>query len=138
MITSHFIRPILLTATANGATQIGVYNWGGVYPHSVAEGVETVAALGGSVARIALSARTPIDYHTGRPCMNPFSLLVGVQSQDLTRSISNSRISTFIITAYDGLTFDCTHTRFLNPAFFTREHTAELQQEYSDFTLFLL
>ena len=137
---SACIAMCALAVLANGATatEIGIYHWGGAYPRSVAEGVEAIADLGGTVARVTISARAAVDYHTGSGCVDDFSLLAGVQTADMVRSFANEKISTFILTAYDGLTFHCLDQSYLNPEFYSPWNRAALEQEYSDMTLYLL
>jgi len=129
---------MMVCANPGFATQIGIYHWGGVYPHSVSEGVERIAQLGGTVARITISARATVDYQTGEDCATDFSLPDAIQSPDLVRALSNRQISTFIFTLYDDLTFGCDSQRYFDPSFYSPENTAALVQEYADLTLFLI
>lgn len=128
----------MLCANPGFATEIGIYHWGGVYPHSVAEGVERIAELGGTVARITISPRATVDYQTGQPCSADFSLPAALQSPDLVRALSNRQISTFIFTLYDDLTFACEGQSYFDPSFYSPENTAALVQDYTDLTLFLI
>lgn len=104
----------------------------------MSQGVEQIAALGAKTARVSLSAKYYTDYNIGTSCYPQFSLTAAAQQADVKRALDNPRIETFIITAYDGVTFgDCWHHRYLNPDFYTPEHTAAIVQEYSDFTFYL-
>ena len=127
-----------LFASTPEATRIGIYHWAGHYPHSMSEGVETIAGLGGHTARVALSARYYRDYNIAPDCHPNVSLASAVQEADVRRSFDNPEIEVFIITAYDGVTFGDRQTmQFLDPAFYTPAHSAAVIQEYSDFTLYL-
>jgi hypothetical protein len=120
------------------ATELGIYHWGGAYPHSVAEGVERIAAVGGTVARITISARAPVDYQTGQECSNDFSLLDAIQTPDLARALSNPQITTFILTVYDDLTFGCYGQTYFDPSYYSADNTAALVREYANLTLSLI
>ncbi|HEY1241335.1 MAG TPA: hypothetical protein VGF16_12310 [Bryobacteraceae bacterium] len=100
--------------------------------------MERIAQLGGSVARITVSARAVVDYQTGEACSPDFSLLGALQTPDLVRALSNRQISTFIFTLYDDLTFGCDSQRYFDPSFYSPENTAALVGEYADLTLFLV
>jgi len=120
------------------AARIGIYHWGGQHSHSMNEGVDAIAALGGHVARVALSARYYRDYNIGQECYPRFSLTEAARQQDVARAFDNPAIDVFVVTAYDGVTFgDCETQLFLNPDFYTAATSAALIQEYSDFTLHL-
>jgi hypothetical protein len=128
----------VLFAMTPGATRIGIYHWGGRYSHSVGDGVDTIASLGGHVARIAFSARYYRDYNIAPDCYPGFSLTTAAQEPDMRRAFENPTIDVLILTAYDGTTWgDCQRLNFLDPAFFTPAHIAAVVQEYSDFTLYL-
>jgi hypothetical protein len=119
-------------------TGLGVYHWGGQYPHSINEGVVAIADLGGHVARIVLSPRYYLDYHIDSTCYPAFSLAAIAQEPDVRQALANPAIDVFMITAFDGVTYgDCQALNFLNPAFLTPDHFAQVVQEYSDFTLYL-
>jgi hypothetical protein len=121
-----------------GSARIGLYHWGGRYPHSVSEGVDLIAGLGGHVARFALSARYYRDYNISTNCHPAFSLTTVVQEPDVKRALDNPAIDVYILTAYDGTSWgDCQKLNFLDPAFFTPAHTAAVVQEYSDLTVYL-
>ena len=127
-----------LFAGTPSAARIGVYHWGGRYTHSVGDGVDTISNLGGHVARIALSARSYRDYNMSADCHPAFSLTAAVQEPDMKRAFENPEVDVLILTAYDGISWgDCQRQNFIDPAFFTPEHTAAVVQEYSDFTLYL-
>ena len=127
-----------LLASTPGAARIGIYHWAGHYPHSMSEGVETIASLGGHTARVALSARYYRDYNISPDCYPSFSLASAAQGLDIKRAFDNPAIDVFILTAYDGVTFgDCQTMHFLDPAFYTPAHSEAVIQEYSDFTLYL-
>ena len=129
---------MIVGASPAFTAEIGLYHWGGVYPHSVSEGVERIAQLGGTLARITVSARAAVDYQTTDACPADFSLLAALQSPDLIRALSNPGISTFIFTLYDDLTFGCDTPLYFNPSFYSPENSAALVQEYADLTLFLI
>src|SRR5579871_421429 len=127
-----------LLGGSSGAGQIGIYHWGGQYSNSVQQGVDAIAALGGHVARHALSASYYRDYNIAPNCHPAFTLVSAAQENDISRALANPAIDVFIITAYDGVTWgDCLTPKFIDPAFFTPAHTAEIVQEYSDFTSYL-
>lgn len=118
--------------------RIGIYDWGGRYPHSVNEGITAIAGLGGHFARVAVSPVYLRDYHIASVCFPHFSLALAAQTPDLQQAFANPAIRVYMLTAYDGVTFgDCQTPNFLNPSFFTTDHTAAVIQEYSDFTLYL-
>jgi hypothetical protein len=133
------LAPIASALAAGfGTGQIGVYHWGGRYTRSVSQGVAAIASLGGRVARISLSPRFYRDYNMGPDCYSGFSLAAGAQDPDVVNALANPGVDVVIITAYDGTSYsDCQQMRFLDPAFFTPENTAAIQQEYSDLTLYL-
>ncbi|MCL5744600.1 MAG: hypothetical protein M1541_11845 [Acidobacteria bacterium] len=127
-----------LSAGTPGAARIGIYHWGGRYPHSVADGVDAIAGLGGHVARVALSPNYYRDYNIAPDCRPDFSLTAAAQDPDMRRAFGNPAIDVLILTTYDGTTWgDCEGLNFLDPAFFTPAHMAAVAQEYSDFTLYL-
>ncbi len=134
--------PVLFAAALGAQTplgpRLGIYHWGGAYPHSMNEGVTAIANLGGHVARVALSARYYLDYNIAQACYPNFTLAAAAQEPDIRLSLSQPSINVFILTAYDGSTFgDCQTRKFVNPAFFSPDQTARVVQEYSDFTLSL-
>lgn len=133
------LAPIASAVAAGyGTGQIGVYHWGGQYTRSVSQGVTAIASLGGRVARITLSPRFYRDYNMGSDCYSGFTLSAGAQDPDVVQALANPGVDVVIITAYDGTGYgDCQRMRFLDPAFYTPENTAALQQEYSDLTLYL-
>lgn len=117
---------------------MGIYHWGGGGSHSVSAGVETIAQLGGTVARIALSPRYLRDYGISPECAPGFSLASAAATADLDRALSHPNIEVMVITAYDGASFgDCQSHRYLDPAFYTQRNRAALNAEYSEFTLYL-
>lgn len=121
-----------------GAASLGIYHWGGRYPASISEGADAIVALGGRVARVTVSPRADLDYHTGGGCHPNFSLTRAVQEPDLQRTLENPGLDVLILTAYDGTTWgDCGRLNFLDPDFFTPERTAAVVREYSDFSLHL-
>ncbi|HEV3332898.1 MAG TPA: hypothetical protein VG096_18050 [Bryobacteraceae bacterium] len=125
-------------AAGSGSGQIGIYHWGGQYSQSVSQGVGAVAALGGKVVRISLSARFYRDYNMGPDCLTGFTLAAAAQDPDVVRALANPGIDVVMITAYDGATYgDCQHMYYLDPAFFTPENTAAVRKEYSDLTFYL-
>lgn len=127
-----------LLAGTPGSARIGIYHWGGRVSHSVGDGVETITALGGHVARIALSARYRRDYNMASDCRPGFNLTAAAQDPDVRRALENPEVDVFLLTVYDGATWgDCGRLNFLDPEFFSPEHTAAVIQEYSDFTLYL-
>jgi len=127
-----------LYCQAPPSLSVGFYDWGGAYPASMSEGVQAIAATGAHVARVYVSPRMGIDYHTGSVCIPDFTLAGAMQDPDVKKAMDNPAISVFILTAYDGQTFsDCeTHT-YLSPGFYTPAGWAAVVQEYSDLTLFL-
>lgn len=120
------------------SARIGIYHWGGQYPHSIAEGVAAIAGLGGHFARVALSPLYLRDYNIANVCFPQFSLALAARTPDLQQAFANPAIRVYMITAYDGVTYgDCRTPKFLDPSFFSRDHTAAVIREYSDFTLSL-
>lgn len=120
------------------SARIGIYHWGGQYPHSINEGIAAIAGLGGHFARVAMSPLYFRDYNIANICFPHFSLALEAQTPDLQQAFANPAIRVYMITAYDGVTFgDCQTPKFLNPSFFTQEHTVAVVKEYSDFTLYL-
>jgi hypothetical protein len=118
--------------------KVGFYHWDGAYHASISEGVEAIAAVGGHVARLAVSARMDVDYGMGSSCIPDFTLAGAVQEPDMKKALDHPAIDVFILTAYDGVTFgDCVTLRFLNPSFYTPSNEAAIVQEYSDLTLYL-
>ena len=100
--------------------------------------MDAIAALGGHIARLAISARIDIDYHMGSACIAGFTLASAMQNPDVKKAIDNPAISVFILTSYDGATFgDCVTHNYLNPRYFTPAKEAEVVQEYSDLALYL-
>jgi hypothetical protein len=117
---------------------VGFYHWGGVYHASISEGVAAIAAVGGHVARLAISPRMAIDYGMGSSCIAGFTLANAVQDPDVKKALDNPAIDVFVLTAYDGVTFgDCRTHLYLNPGFYTPSGEAAIVQEYSDLTLYL-
>jgi len=117
---------------------VGFYHWGGVYPASISQGVDGIAAIGGHVTRIVISARMNIDYQLGSSCIAGFTLAGAAQDSDVKKAFDNPAINTFMLTAYDGVTWgDCGTHQYLNPRFYTPSNTEAIIQEYSDFTLYL-
>lgn len=132
------VLPATLIAGTPGAARIGIYHWGGRYPRSVTEGVERITALGGHVARLALTPRYYRDYNISPLCPPGFTLTTAAQDPDMKRALDNPSVDVFILTTYDGTTWgDCEKLNFLDPAFFSPERTAAVVQEYSDLTLYL-
>ena len=128
----------ILSVGAADASRIGIYHWGGQYSHSMSEGVEAIAELGGHVARVVLSARHNSDYNISPDCADGFTLAAGAQDPDVKGALDNPAIDVFILTAYDGIALgDCQAQNFRDPAFFTPERTAAIAQEYNDLTLYL-
>jgi hypothetical protein len=133
------LAPIALAlAAGSGIEKIGIYHWGGQYAQSVSQGVGAVAALGGQVVRISLSARFYRDYNMGPDCLSGFTLAGGAQDPDVVRALANPGIDVVMITAYDGATYgDCQHMHYLDPAFFTPQNAAAVRKEYSDLAFHL-
>jgi hypothetical protein len=123
---------------ASVGSRIGIYHWGGRFPHSITEGVQAIAEMGGKVARIALSSRYYRDYNISPQCYPDFTLAAALDIPDVREALEHPAIEVYILTAYDGASFgDCERQRFLDPEFYSAENTAALVQEYSDFTLAL-
>jgi hypothetical protein len=137
-----FIWILITGISAHGAThaqrRIGIYHWGGERTQSMAEGIDKIAGLGASVARVAYSPRYYSDYGIGTECYKGFTLTRLAQEPDVARSLDDSRIRVLMLTAYDGMTFgDCYNHWYLTPAFFTPENIEALKREYRDFVLYL-
>jgi len=115
-------------------TSVGVYHWSGTATRSMSQGVEAVAGLGGRAVRLTLSARYRRDYNIGADCYEDFTLAKGAQEADVQRALSNPGIETYMVTAYDGVSFDdCSNEHFLSRGFYTAENRAALVEEYADF-----
>jgi hypothetical protein len=128
-----------LHAAANAFQRtVGIYHWGSQYPTSVSQGVRQIAALGGHIARIALSARSYVDYQMASACYPNFSLTSFAQEPDIKAALDNPDIDVYMLTAYDGTSFsDCIHQNFLVPAFYTSDAQSKMVDEYAEFTLYL-
>jgi hypothetical protein len=101
-------------------------------------GTDHIVQLGGHVARVVLSPRYYLDYNLGSTCYPGYSLSTLAREADVQRTLGNPSLDVLMLTAYDGVSFaDCQHPRFLNPSFYTPENTAAIEQEFSDFTLYL-
>lgn len=130
----------LIQAQAAGTFQnaVGIYHWAGEYPVTVSEGVRQIAALGGRIARIALSARSYQDYQMAQNCHENFALGSFVQEPDIKAALDNPAIEVYVLTVYDGTSFsDCIHQNFLVPSFYSEEQQKNIVREYSDLTLYL-
>jgi hypothetical protein len=127
-----------LFAQPHPSFHVGFYHWDGAYHASVSEGMDAIAAVGGQIARLVVSARMNVDYGMGASCIPDFTLAGAMQDPDMKKALDNPAISVFMLTAYDGVTFgDCVTLRFLNPTFYTPSNEAAIVQEYSDLTLYL-
>jgi len=127
-----------LFAQPHPSFHVGFYHWDGAYHASVSEGVDAIAAVGGHIARLVVSARMDVDYGMGESCIPDFTLAGAMQDPGMKKALDNPAISVFMLTAYDGVTFgDCVTLRFLNPSFYTPSNEAAIVQEYSDLTLYL-
>jgi len=123
-------------ARAQWADSVGIYHWGGRLNLSASDGVNLIANMGGHVARLVLSPLYYSEYGGGTGCYPDFSLAALVQEPDIQHALDDQRIKTFILTAYDGVSFgDCSTLRFLNPRFYTATNLAAMQAEYRDFVL---
>ena len=104
----------------------------------MSDGVAAIAAIGGHIARVTISPRMNIDYHTGSHCIPGFTLAGAMLDADVKKAMDNPAINVFILTAYDGVTFgDCSTHTYLNPRYYTPTGQAEVAHEYSDLTLYL-
>ena len=132
------VSALPLQGQAAPALSVGFYDWGGMYPASLSQGMDAIASVGGHIARLAISPRMDIDYNMGSVCIPGFTLADAIQDPDVKNAIDNPAISVFILTAYDGVTFgDCISHKYLVPAFYTAANQAAIVQEYSDLTLYL-
>lgn len=117
---------------------IGVYHWGAQPARPMSEGVAEVASLGGRLVRVTMSPRHYVDYGRGTTCDPALSLTALAQEPDVRSALAMPGIDTYIITAYDAVSFgDCARHHYLRPAFYTPENTGAILREYSDFTLYL-
>jgi hypothetical protein len=120
------------------STRIGVYHWNGQQTRSMSEGVERIASLGGRVARLAYTPRYYTDYGVGFGCYPNYSLSALAREPDIRRALEQPGLDVIILTTYDGTSFgDCRTHNYLRRAFYTAEHTAAIEAEYSDFVLLL-
>lgn len=124
-------------------TNIGVYYWGGLIEGTSPAGMftksrEMVSDLGLGTVRIALSAKSDMDYDLSNSCINSFTLAKLASRADFKAVLADPNFSTVIITAYDGASFpDCQTHHYLNPAFFTTANTSRIENEYTDLANFL-
>ncbi|HEX2721896.1 MAG TPA: hypothetical protein VHM24_03200, partial [Gemmatimonadaceae bacterium] len=129
--------PAACTETV-GAT-IGVYHWSGKVTHSMSQGVQTIAQLGGSAVRLTLSPRTRRDYNVELGCIPNFTLASFLGDPDVRQALSDSSMRTIMLTTFDGTTFaDCEQQLFLNPDYYTATVRARLVEEYADFAYELI
>jgi hypothetical protein len=132
-----FFLTLPLFAQPDPSLHVGFYHWGGVYPASISEGVDAVAAIGGRIVRLAVSAKMNRDYGIAWDCIPGFTLAGAMQYPDVKKALDHPAISVFMLTAYDGVTFgDCYTHEYLNPRLNTSRQAAIIQ-EYSDLTLYL-
>jgi hypothetical protein len=123
---------------ADRYSRIGIYHWGGERTISMAAGVDRIASLGGSIARVAFSPRYYADYNLGGGCYPNFTLTRLAGEPDVRRVLGDNRIRVLMLTAYDGASFgDCRTHRYLNPRFYTVENVAAVQAEYREFVVHL-
>ena len=131
-----------VSPTVSGSTVIGPYFWGGDL--SGAAGTAVMAAaknlakdLGTGVIRIAMSAKSDMDY-AGGACIPNFTLAGLADRPDFKAILSDPQFKTVIITAYDGVSLhDCVTKSYLDPAFYTPANAEKIKQEYTDFANYL-
>jgi hypothetical protein len=133
--------PLIAEEAAAGAlserpwsTVVGIYHWGGRRASGLSSGVADVVALNAGVMRITLSARMAIDYNTGFQCIPEFTLAGTLDDPDVLAAITDPRLQVIMITAYDGTGFsDCVTNNYIHPTFYSKDNTARMVGEYSEF-----
>jgi hypothetical protein len=116
-------------------TTVGLYHWAGVAARSVEQGVAAGADLGARAMRVAVSPNYLRDYNRSADCVEAFSLSKALKDPDVRQALSHPRIATYMITAYDGASFDdCRSFPFIRLSFHTPENRERIAAEYAQFT----
>jgi len=115
--------------------KVGFYHWSGQRPGGMFGGIADIVALNATIARVAISARTAIDYGRAGSCSPAFTLYDALDDPDIRSALNHPGLHVVIITAYDGAGFaDCATHRYLNPAFYSADNQARMVNEYAEFT----